>query len=188
MRHFELGTHRPSAGLVGALQIGHAQEDVCALTGADAHAAGTVGADELVRAHAQIISATSKAMFSGVMASPIAMRISEPAKLSLAVCTVSFRVSSRCWALARISSSTSRFFSRRSFMAIHSKADVERMARRLTERYEALLKVMDGVRETTHTTATGSVPGVIVRSEDIRYAVDDVATGIREIKSRLGKG
>lgn len=62
------------------------------------------------------------------------------------------------------------------------------MARRLTERYEALLKVMDGVRETTHTTATGSVPGVIVRSEDIRYAVDDVATGIREIKSRLGKG
>lgn len=73
-------------------------------------------------------------------------------------------------------------------MAVHSKEDVERMARRLKERYEALLRVMEGIRETTHRTATGTEPGLVVRSEDIRYAVDDVATGLREIKSRLGKG
>lgn len=49
--HFELSAHRPAAGLVGALQVGHAQENVCAGAGADAQLAVAVGADEFVGAH-----------------------------------------------------------------------------------------------------------------------------------------
>lgn len=43
-------------------------------------------------------------------------------------------------------------------------------------------------REATKMTATGDVPGLIVSAEDIRFAVDDVATALKEIKARLGKG
>jgi len=32
------------------------------------------------------------------------------------------------------------------------------------------------------------VPALFVRAEDIRFAVDDVATALKEIKARLGKG
>ncbi len=43
-------------------------------------------------------------------------------------------------------------------------------------------------RETTKVIASGGVPGLIVSAEDIRFAVDDVATALKEIKARLGKG
>jgi len=72
-------------------------------------------------------------------------------------------------------------------MAIHSKKDVEGLMVRLQERYDALVKIMRG-RETTKSTAIGEVPGLAVKAEDIRFAVDDVATALKEIKARLGKG
>ncbi|QZA52588.1 hypothetical protein [Pseudomonas sp. 2hn] len=76
-------------------------------------------------------------------------------------------------------------------MAFHTrKNEVERLARRLTERYEALIKVREG-REGTNLVANGNehheVQGLWVRGEDIRFAVDDVTTALKEIKSRLGK-
>ena len=72
-------------------------------------------------------------------------------------------------------------------MGSHSKREVERLLQRLQERHEALEKVMRG-RETTMVIASGGVPGLIVSAEDIRFAVDDVATALKEIKARLGKG
>lgn len=72
-------------------------------------------------------------------------------------------------------------------MSSHSKREVDGLLQRLQERHEALAKVMRG-REIKKMTATGEVPGLIVRAEDIRFAVDDVATALKEIKSRLGKG
>lgn len=73
-------------------------------------------------------------------------------------------------------------------MAIHPNRTVEELERRLNERCEALLKVMKGFREATHTTVIGSEPGRAIKSQDIRFAVDDVSTALKEIKSQLGKG
>jgi len=72
-------------------------------------------------------------------------------------------------------------------MATHSKKDVESLLQRLQERHEALVEIMRG-RETKKLTVTGEVPGLLVEAEDIRFAVDDVATALKEIKARLGKG
>ena len=72
-------------------------------------------------------------------------------------------------------------------MATHSKKDVEGLLQRLQERHEVLAKIMRG-RETTTLTAAGEAPGISVKAEDIRFAVDDVATALKEIKARLGKG
>ncbi|MBC3258066.1 MULTISPECIES: hypothetical protein [Pseudomonas] len=72
-------------------------------------------------------------------------------------------------------------------MAVHSKKEVEELVHRFAERYEALVKVMRG-KETENLTASGIVPGLSVKPADIRFAVDDVATALKEIKSRLGKG
>lgn len=60
------------------------------------------------------------------------------------------------------------------------------MLQRLQERYEALVEIMRG-REGTSLTPKDA-PGLIVKAEDIRFAVDDVATALKEIKARLGKG
>jgi len=56
----------------------------------------------------------------------------------------------------------------------------------LQERHEALAKVMCG-RDATMLTDR-EAPGLVVSAEDIRFAVDDVATALKEIKARLGKG
>jgi hypothetical protein len=71
-------------------------------------------------------------------------------------------------------------------MATHSKKDVESLLKRLQDRYEALVEIMRG-REATSLTPK-ETPGLIVKAEDIRFAVDDVATALKEIKARLGKG
>lgn len=71
-------------------------------------------------------------------------------------------------------------------MADYSKKDVEQLVERLRERHEKLIEVMLG-RETERLTAKGMQPGVTVSGEDIRFAVDDVATALKEIRSRLGK-
>lgn len=57
---------------------------------------------------------------------------------------------------------------------------------RLQERHEALVEIMRG-REATPLTASQPA-GLFVKAEDIRFAVDDVATALKEIKARLGKG
>lgn len=73
-------------------------------------------------------------------------------------------------------------------MGFHQKnAEVERLARRLTERYEALIAVMQGRETSRPQPGGGSIEGIYVRGEDIRFAVDDVATALKEIKTRLGK-
>lgn len=72
-------------------------------------------------------------------------------------------------------------------MGTHSKKEVENLLQRLQARHEALAKVMRG-RETTMLTVRGESPGLTVSAEDIRFAVDDVATALKEIKARLGKG
>ncbi|MRJ36253.1 hypothetical protein [Pseudomonas haemolytica] len=72
-------------------------------------------------------------------------------------------------------------------MAVHSKKEVEELVHRFAERYEALLEIMRG-KETEKLTASGIIPGLSVKAADIRFAVDDVATALKEIKSRLGKG
>ncbi|WP_321851120.1 hypothetical protein [Pseudomonas paraveronii] len=71
-------------------------------------------------------------------------------------------------------------------MGNHSKKEVERLLQRLQERHEALAKVMRG-RDATKLTDREE-PGLVVSAEDIRFAVDDVATALKEIKARLGKG
>ncbi|RSC26471.1 hypothetical protein EGT09_08600 [Pseudomonas putida] len=73
-------------------------------------------------------------------------------------------------------------------MGFHQrKEEVERLARRLTERYDALITVMEGRASSRALPDGGKIDGIWVRGEDIRFAVDDVATALKEIKSRLGK-
>ncbi|WP_234703324.1 hypothetical protein [Pseudomonas flexibilis] len=48
MGHLELGPHRPAAGLIGALQVGDAQEYVLTIAGPDPHAPVAMRAYELV--------------------------------------------------------------------------------------------------------------------------------------------
>lgn len=57
---------------------------------------------------------------------------------------------------------------------------------RLQERQAALVEIMRG-REAT-TLSAKEAPQLVVKAEDIRFAVDDVSTALKEIKSRLGKG
>lgn len=71
-------------------------------------------------------------------------------------------------------------------MGTHSKKEVERLLQRLQERHEALAKVMRG-RDAIKL-SDKEVPGLAVSAEDIRFAVDDVVTALKEIKARLGKG
>ncbi|WP_167363151.1 hypothetical protein [Phytopseudomonas straminea] len=43
-------------------------------------------------------------------------------------------------------------------------------------------------REEERLTENGLQPRITVNAEDIRFAVEDVATALKEIRSRLGKG
>lgn len=70
-------------------------------------------------------------------------------------------------------------------MGIHSQKDVERLIARLQERQEKLVAVMQG-RETA--SLEKDKPKLYVIAEDIRFAVDDLATALKEIRTRLGKG
>lgn len=72
-------------------------------------------------------------------------------------------------------------------MGNHSHREVERLVARLQERYEKLVVVMKG-RESTLPLHEGRTPDLYVNSEDIRFAVDDLATALKEIRSRMGKG
>lgn len=72
-------------------------------------------------------------------------------------------------------------------MGIHSAKDVEELITELQTRHEKLVAVMRG-KPSSMMAAGGQVPGLYVKAEAIRYATDDVATSLREIRSRLGKG
>lgn len=70
-------------------------------------------------------------------------------------------------------------------MGIHSQKDVERLIARLHERHEKLVQVMQG--RDSGLSEMGN-PKLLVSAEDIRFAVDDLATALKEIRTRLGKG
>lgn len=72
-------------------------------------------------------------------------------------------------------------------MGIHSTKDVEGLIAELQVRHEKLVAAMRG-KPSTMMAVDGQQPGVYVKAETIRYTTDDVATSLREIKSRLGKG
>lgn len=72
-------------------------------------------------------------------------------------------------------------------MGIHSAKDVEGLIAALQERHEKLVAVMRG-KASTMMAIGGQQPGVYVKAEAIRFAADDVATALKEIRSRLGKG
>lgn len=72
-------------------------------------------------------------------------------------------------------------------MGNHSHREVERLVARLQERYEKLVVVMKG-RESRAPLQEGRTPDLYVSAEDIRFAVDDLATALKEIRSRMGKG
>lgn len=72
-------------------------------------------------------------------------------------------------------------------MGNHSKKDVERLITRLQARHETLIEAMKG-RDAERLTVSGLQPGVAIDAEDIRFAVEDVAAALKEIRARLGKG
>ncbi|MDQ7987317.1 hypothetical protein QYS36_20440 [Pseudomonas sp. G34] len=72
-------------------------------------------------------------------------------------------------------------------MGYHTRKEVERLVDRLVERHDVLVKAMNG-REEERLTENGLQPRITVNAEDIRFAVEDVATALKEIRSRLGKG
>ncbi len=72
-------------------------------------------------------------------------------------------------------------------MGNHSKSEVARLIGRLQERHNKLVEVMKG-RESAAPLDEGRTPDLYVSAEDIRFAVDDLATALKEIRSRMGKG
>ncbi len=72
-------------------------------------------------------------------------------------------------------------------MGIHAPKDVNSLLAELQARYDRLLAVMQG-KESSMMTISGEKPGLYVKPEAIRFAVDDVGTALKEIRSRMGKG
>lgn len=71
-------------------------------------------------------------------------------------------------------------------MAHHSKKEVEKLVSRLIERHDTLVAAMRG-RDEERLTEAGMQSRIVVDAEDIRFAVEDVATALKEIRARLGK-
>lgn len=72
-------------------------------------------------------------------------------------------------------------------MGVHSKKDVEELAQQLTARYEKLLGVLQGESKVERLLPELTASKRVIRSEEIHFAVDDLATALKRIKSRLGK-
>ncbi|MER0042785.1 hypothetical protein [Pseudomonas sp. MGal98] len=70
-------------------------------------------------------------------------------------------------------------------MVHHSKKEVEKLVERLDERHDKLVMAMRGQDEEGLTDA-GVQTRITVNAEDIRFAVEDVATALEEIRARLG--
>ena len=63
MGHFELGPHRPTTRLRGALQIGHSKENMATFAGAYAHPAVAMRANQLVCTHGKYLQALFRLTF-----------------------------------------------------------------------------------------------------------------------------
>jgi hypothetical protein len=72
-------------------------------------------------------------------------------------------------------------------MGVHSKKDVEELAQQLTARYEKLQSVLQGDSKAERLLPELTASKRVIRSEEIHFAVDDLATALKRIKSRLGK-
>ena len=74
-------------------------------------------------------------------------------------------------------------------MASHSKAKIQKLQDALQERLDRLLKAMRGTDIGSEEQRMHGLPGphASVRSDDVRIAVDDFQTILKEIKASLGK-
>ncbi|WP_447896445.1 hypothetical protein [Stenotrophomonas acidaminiphila] len=73
-------------------------------------------------------------------------------------------------------------------MPYHSTAKIERLEKRLQERFDHLVKVVNGSEVSPKYLPSHSTgPHRSVFAEDVRIAVDDFSTILKEIKASLGK-
>ena len=74
-------------------------------------------------------------------------------------------------------------------MPYHSKAKTEKLHNALQERLDRLVTAMYGTDVHEEDAKRGGYhgPQVSVRSDDVRIAVDDFQTILKEIRSSLGK-
>jgi hypothetical protein len=71
-------------------------------------------------------------------------------------------------------------------VGIHAEKNIEDLIAALQVRHENLVAVMRG-KPSTMMASTGQQTGIYIKAEAIRFAADDVATALKEIRSRLGK-
>ncbi|WP_026600520.1 hypothetical protein [Methylomonas sp. 11b] len=74
-------------------------------------------------------------------------------------------------------------------MAIHSENTVKKLKARLKERYDLLITAMDGRTINPDEAFRTALPEThrVVAPDDVRIAVDDFSTILKEIKATLGK-
>lgn len=74
-------------------------------------------------------------------------------------------------------------------MPSHSKNNIQKLQSTLQERFDRLLEVMQGIDISSedHLQMGLHGPRANIRSDDVRIAVDDFQTILREIKASLGK-
>lgn len=74
-------------------------------------------------------------------------------------------------------------------MPMHSKHTIEKLQNTLQERLDRLLKAIQGTDVTSEEERMHGLhrPHARVRSDDVRIAVDDFQTILKEIKATLGK-
>ena len=74
-------------------------------------------------------------------------------------------------------------------MPYHSKAKVQKLQHALQERFDQLMAAVAGTEASDNDRRMYELTGphLIVRSDDVRIAVDDFQTILKEIKASLGK-
>lgn len=74
-------------------------------------------------------------------------------------------------------------------MAYHSTAKIEKLHKQLQERLDRLVSAMYGknVAEKDLPLRELKIPHQAVKADDVRIAVDDFSTILKEIKASLGK-
>lgn len=74
-------------------------------------------------------------------------------------------------------------------MPMHSKQTIEKLQNTLRERLDRLLTAIQGADITSEEERMHELPGphTKVRSDDVRIAVDDFQTILKEIRATLGK-
>ena len=74
-------------------------------------------------------------------------------------------------------------------MSMHSKQAIQKLQNTLQERLDRLLKAIQGTDVTGEEEILNGLhgPHARIRSDDVRIAVDDFQTILKEIKATLGK-